>query len=106
MSECSVVVAVRGLDVGMTCCGVVMCCVDVEGIATCGWESGVVRSGGVCIWYIVVVEVVALDAVGWLGCRGVCCVCLLAACDAVWSTTTSMPMELGRSGPVCDTCRL
>ena len=36
-----VVVAVRGLDVGMMWCGVVWCgvvmyCVDVEGIAACG----------------------------------------------------------------------
>ncbi len=68
-------VAVSGLDVGMMWCGVVMWCVDVEGIAARGCETGVVRSGCVCLWCVVVVEVVALDGVG---CR--CVLCVLVGC--------------------------
>jgi hypothetical protein len=55
----------------VVCCDV---CVVVEGIAARGWETRMVRSGSVCIWYVVV-EGVALDGVG---CR--CVLCVLVGC--------------------------
>ncbi len=68
------------------CCDV---CVVVEGIASRGWETGVVREVVVCIW-CVVVEVVALHGLDAV-------VCVVCACRLLAMQSAGQPYWCSRS---------